>query len=78
MQCVARSENVQICVVTSDKDLYQVASDQVKILRLIPQRHPFADLRSFQVVSKPEIEETYGVPIASVPLYVALMGQFTS
>ena len=55
-------------VLTSDRDLYQLASDRTTLL--MPRR----GVRELDRVGPAEVQERYGVPPAQVPDFIALRG----
>ena len=67
--------DARIVIASSDKDLYQLASANVSLLRMISQRYSLADLLSLQHVTKANIEETFQIPVRSLALFQALRGE---
>ncbi len=61
-ECVARGYTVM--VVTLDKDMGQMLSDNVVIL------DPF----KYEIIDKEKFEERQGIPVAKLPFYFALLG----
>jgi DNA polymerase-1 len=58
----------QALILTGDRDLFQCASDSVKILRLR------GGTRGAEVMGPAEVESLYGIPPALVPDFIALRG----
>lgn len=60
----AIQENIKVVIVSSDKDMGQLVSDQIHLF------DPFKD----EFYDRTKLEERYGLPVEKLPFYFALLG----
>jgi DNA polymerase-1 len=69
----AASENFKVQIFSSDRDMYQLVTENVQIIRPCARKEQYRS--NFEYITPRIVEERYGLPPARYPEHAALVGE---